>query len=219
MSPSIRLWLVRHAPVAGADAGRINGQRDVPCDTTDRLALFALAGALPRGARVLCSPLTRCKATLAAAIDSGFRPDGPETLEPDLMEQDFGAWAGKSWAELTDHPLARRMWAEPATTRPPDGESFADQVARVGPLLERIVADTPGGDVVLVCHAGTIRAALAVALNVDPAAALAFQIDPLSLTRLDAYPADPAPGKRRKLDGGWAVVWVNRPCRAPGPDP
>jgi alpha-ribazole phosphatase len=47
-------------------------------------------------------------------------------------------------------------------------------------------------------HSGTIRAALAIALDLDPDAALRFVIDPLSVTRID------------RLESGWRVVAVNQ---------
>ena len=49
----------------------------------------------------------------------------------------------------------------------------------------------------LVVHSGTVRAVLAIALELAPDSALRFVIDPLSLTRID------------RLDGGWRVVAVN----------
>jgi alpha-ribazole phosphatase len=55
-----------------------------------------------------------------------------------------------------------------------------------------------GGRVIIVAHAGTIRAALALALELPPERALRFVIDPPSLTRLD------------RLDNAWRVVAVNR---------
>jgi alpha-ribazole phosphatase len=55
----------------------------------------------------------------------------------------------------------------------------------------------PAGDVVLVVHSGTIRAALAVALGLTPENALRFVINPLSITRLD------------RLADAWRVVTVN----------
>ena len=64
--------------------------------------------------------------------------------------------------------------------------------------LEQLIAALPAGDVIAVAHAGTIRAALVVALEMPPDKALSFVIDPLSLTRLD------------RLDNDWRVVAVNR---------
>ncbi len=85
------------------------------------------------------------------------------------------------------------FWKSPAGNRPPGGESFADQIARARAGL----AHMPAGDAVLVVHSGTIRAVLALALDLAPDHALRFVIDPLSLTRID------------RLDGGWRVVAVN----------
>jgi broad specificity phosphatase PhoE len=57
---------------------------------------------------------------------------------------------------------------------------------------------------VAVTHGGTIRAALGLALDLAPQAALAFYTDNCSLTRLDHLSAgDGGPGL-------WRVVAVNR---------
>jgi alpha-ribazole phosphatase len=95
-------------------------------------------------------------------------------------------------AELGD--AYRDFWKSPASNRPPGGESFVDQIFRATKGL----AALPAGDVVLVVHSGTIRAALAIALDLKPDGALRFVIDPLSLTRID------------RLDAGWRVVAVNQ---------
>src|SRR5438270_31413 len=55
-------------------------------------------------------------------------------------------------------------------------------------------------------HGGTIRAALALALDLDPEAALAFTIENCSITRIDRIDG---PG----MGHGWRVVRVNQPPR------
>jgi alpha-ribazole phosphatase len=50
----------------------------------------------------------------------------------------------------------------------------------------------------LVVHSGTIRAALCIALDIAPAAALRFVIEPLSITRIE------------RLRNGWRVASVNQ---------
>jgi alpha-ribazole phosphatase len=118
--------------------------------------------------------------------------------EPDcaFAEQDFGRWTGRTHEDIRRDSEAAYddFWRAPATNRPPEGESFVEQIARV----RDGVAALPAGDVIVVAHAGTIRAALAAALDTAPDRALSFVIDPLSLTRLD------------RLDNGWRVVAVNR---------
>jgi broad specificity phosphatase PhoE len=63
-----------------------------------------------------------------------------------------------------------------------------------------------GRDVIVVAHGGTIRAALAQALGLEPEAALAFTIENCSITRIDHIEG---PG----MGHGWRVVTVNRPSR------
>lgn len=179
----MRFHLIRHGPIAPPHVGLINGQRDVACDLSDRDRLAWLAAALPPRALWLTSHLSRSQAT-AAAIDGS----PPPRVDADLAEQAFGQWEGRSWEQLTPEAPRElaRFWANPGERRPPGGESFADMVARVQQALARILAQDEHDQVVIVAHAGTVRAFLAVALD-DLSAGLKFAVDPLSLTRMDAY--------------------------------
>ncbi|HSK38787.1 MAG TPA: histidine phosphatase family protein [Arenibaculum sp.] len=209
---TIRWWLVRHAPTPEA-AGRIVGRLDIGCDLGDAGALDALARALPAGALWLTTPLRRAGATARALAErSGERPRPQPREEPGLAEQDFGAWQGSTWDELaagdTDGAV-RRFWRDAAASRPPGGESFADLAARVAEALVRrspeAVTQAEGPhDVVAVCHGGPIRAALALALGIAPERALAFEIEPLSLTRIDRIEPEHGPAC-------WRVAGVNLP--------
>lgn len=187
MSIETRLWLIRHAPVDGA-RGVIHGL-DAPANLGDAAAIAALKARLPHQAFSVCSPARR---TVETAIALGLDP----VKRSAFTEQDFGDWTGRRHDDLIAElgESYRVFWQSPATNRAPGGESFADQVARAGEGL----ASLPAGDVILVAHSGTIRAVLAVALDLAPDAALRFVIDPLSLTRID------------RLENGWRVVAVNQ---------
>jgi alpha-ribazole phosphatase len=186
MSEDNRLWLIRHAPVAGS-RGVIH-DADAAADTSDDVAFAALRAKLPAEAAHFASPSLR---TLQTASALGLRP----TAELNFREQNFGDWTGRRHDNLGYEPGAayRDFWRAPADSRPPGGESFTDQILRVRDGLARL----PTGDVVLVVHSGTVRAALAIALEIDPEPALRFVIDPLSLTRID------------RLKSGWRVICVN----------
>jgi len=178
--------LVRHAPAL--TDGRLCGRTDVAADCTDRRRLDALRAAIGDPGRVLLSPALRCRQTAAALWPDLGEPD----TDAALWEQDFGAWDG---SRLTDVPdLGPLTPEELARHRPPNGESFADLCARVAPVLAR---QATGGRVTIVAHAGTVRAALALALGAVPPA-LSFDVAPLSMTRLQAFPG-----------GGWSVAAVN----------
>ena len=187
MSAVTQLWLIRHAPVDGP-RGVIHAA-DAPADLSDVTAFAALKARLPASAHAVCSPMRRTRETAGMlgldAVD-----------EADFAEQDFGAWTGRRHDDLATELGAayHEFWKSPAGNRPPGGESFVDQVSRTVAGL----AGLPAGDVVLVVHSGTIRAVLAIALDLTPDAALRFVIDPLSLTRID------------RLESGWRVVAVNR---------
>jgi alpha-ribazole phosphatase len=187
MGIATKLWLIRHAPVDGP-RGVIHGA-DAPADTSDAAGFAMLRASLPPNPFVVCSPARR---TFETAVALGLDP----VKQALFREQDFGSWTGRRHddlvAELGD--AYRDFWKSPAGNAPPGGESFADQISRTAAGL----AGLPSGDAVLVMHSGTIRAALAIALDLSPEAALRFVIDPLSLTRID------------RLAEGWRVGAVNQ---------
>jgi alpha-ribazole phosphatase len=207
-----RWWWIRHAPVP--DGGRIYGQSDLDCDCTDIAIFTTLARELPQDAVWVTSNLARTRQTaaaiLAAAADG--RHAGVEPLAiPDLAEQHLGEWQGM---ERKPFYAARKvgthaLWFGPADERAPGGESFVDLVGRVRPVIERLTVEHRGRDIVAVTHGGTIKVALAVALGLDPQAALSFLVENCSITKLDHLQPEGAPGL-------WRVAAVNhRPWSKP----
>jgi alpha-ribazole phosphatase len=192
-----RWWWLRHAPVPDPE-NRICGRLDPPCDLSDHERFTALAAYLPKQAVLVESGLLRCGQTLGAIEAAGLAM-APAQIEAALQEQDFGHWQGRRWADLDqqDDPVIKAFWQDPAGTAPPGGESFTALVDRVGAAIRQLNRDHDGRDIIAIAHAGTIRAALTVALGLEPRAALSFVIDPLSLTRLDA------------VGEGWRVGGVN----------
>lgn len=198
-----RWWWIRHAPVT-SDEGRIYGQRDLPCDCSDDATFRWLAATLPENAVLLTSDLRRTIATADAIAGAGL--DLAEAVrEPALREQSFGDWQGvhrEDFAKIHNR-LPHRFWLSAAYERPPGGESFMDVVARVVPVIVRMSAEYEGRDIIAVAHGGTIRAALAFALDISPEAALAFSIENCSVTRLDHITNIPE-------GSAWRAAMVNR---------
>lgn len=190
MSELRRILLVRHAPVAGP-SGVIHGP-EAPADTGNHALFQATRAALLQssaGATAWCSPATRTRQTAAAL---GLAP----IVDARLSEQNFGDWTGRRHAELACEPgdAYARFWRDPAANAPPGGESFVQQVERMRSFMTAAAL----GDHIAVTHSGAIRAALAVALDMTPAAALSLVVEPLSITLLENTP------------GGWRIAWVNR---------
>jgi alpha-ribazole phosphatase len=179
-----RWWWVRHAPVR-EDNGCIYGQKDLGCDTSDRVVFEAVGKILPRGAVWVASNLKRTHQTADAIWAAGFPKPAAMLREPALAEQHLGEWQGMNRAAfLASRPIGSSWFADidkPA----PGGESFMDLYNRVRGAIERINVEHAGRDVIAVAHGGTIKAAVGLALGHQPDKGLVFDIDNCSVTRLD----------------------------------
>ena len=79
---------------------------------------------------------------------------------------------------------------------------MAEVIGRVGRTLERLAAAHRDGELVVVCHGGVVRAAVAHAMGVGADAALHLSVQNLSVSVLERHPR------------AWRVVCVNE---VPGP--
>ena len=181
------LLLIRHGATPWNAAGRMQGRAEIGLSAAGRAEVTRWR--LPPGwdeARWLVSPLRRARET-AALLGAAAA-----LVEPRLIEMDWGAWEGRSAAELR---AAGDLAAEEGCgldLRPPGGESPRDVMARLAALAAALAGDpTP---VVAVCHKGVIRAALALATG--------WQMrtrPPLRLRRDEALALRCLPGGRLEL--------------------
>jgi alpha-ribazole phosphatase len=204
MSHETRWWWIRHAPVT-SHTGLIYGQQDVEADFRNTAAaLKDLAALLPKELVLITSDLKRASTTADAIAEAGAK--WHQTVsEPGFREQHFGDWQGLSTEKVVTirDKLPHSGWLAPAFERPPNGESFSDVIGRVVPKIIRHTSQNAGTDIVAVAHGGSIRAALAYALRLDPESALSFSVENLSLTRLDHI-------ETADDSGVWRIVCVNR---------
>jgi broad specificity phosphatase PhoE len=100
---------------------------------------------------VISSPFVRARET---ARTIGETLQLPVIVEPNLYERDVGAHKGLSYDSLegaADYD-ALRPWA----WTPREGESYLQVQARVAPILDRLAAEHPSEDVVIVSHGGVM---------------------------------------------------------------
>ncbi len=111
---------------------------------------------------VYCSPLERARETAAPIGKAvGLRPK----VDRGLLECDFGDWTGAELSKLMKLPEWRTVQKAPSTFRFPNGESFTEMQVRMVTALDRLRSEHPGGTIVCVSHADTIKAAMAHALG------------------------------------------------------
>jgi broad specificity phosphatase PhoE len=157
----VEILVVRHPETEANVNGRFVGQGESPFTEEGRRQ----ARRLPRKIAafqpevIWSSPLKR-----AAVVARGAQRLGGAQLrvDPRLIELDFGDAHGLTWEEIVEAgiPFNYRAADEPVA---PGGESRNDLLARVGAVLEEIVA--VGGRHALVCHAGVLRGVLAYTLG------------------------------------------------------
>ena len=126
---------------------------------------------LPERARILCSPALSARQTAEAL---GLQAQ----VDANLGDQDFGSWSGRSLEAVgAAAPEALAQWIADPARGAPDGEPFTALSERAAAFLADCQA-TP--DVVAgVTHPMTLRALLAVALGMPPAATFRIDLPPL----------------------------------------
>jgi probable phosphoglycerate mutase len=130
--------------------------REEAADVAGRIAR------LPRVARVYSSPLERAQETASViAAAAGL----PVTVEPGLLECDYGEWTGLPLKDLRRRPEWKTIQRYPSGFRFPGGESFTEMQTRMTGTLARLVAAHPGDTLVAVSHADPIKTAVAHALG------------------------------------------------------
>ena len=165
---------------------------DEPLDARALEEARALRSRLDRADVAWTGPAARARQTAEAL---GLAA----TVAPELDECDFGAWRGRTLAELdSEDPVAVAAWIEDPAAAPHGGESLLAVLDRVRGWLDVHAGD--GSRVVAVTHAGVIRAALVCALDAPVQAFWRFDVAPLSRTVLHAH------------DGRWTVRGVNLPA-------
>jgi alpha-ribazole phosphatase len=147
--------LLRHTRPAVAD-GICYGRSDLGLAADFDAARTAILRDLPEVARVVTSPLSRCR-RLAEAIAEARGLD--LATDARLAEMDFGRWEGRAWAAIPRAELD--AWAADFHgARPHGGESVAMLAARVEAALAEAPTERP--PVLWVAHSGIARAAAAL---------------------------------------------------------
>ncbi|HET6950212.1 MAG TPA: histidine phosphatase family protein [Acidimicrobiales bacterium] len=175
--------LVRHGRTAANAGGLLLGRLDPGLDAegVTQAERLGVACAALDVARVVTSPLARCRQTADAVVAAA---GGGVVAEPDerWIELDYGELDGRPLAEIPAATWA--MWRDDVAWSPPGGESIAGLGARVRAACTGLLDDARDRDVVVVTHVSPIKAAVAWALGVGDEVAWRMWVAPASLTRI-----------------------------------
>jgi len=206
----IRLLLVRHGVTEWNQAGRWQGQQDIPLGELGRRQAAQLGDRLQSEAidAVYTSDLARARETAAVALAGR---DVPVEEAPMLREMSFGAWEGLRYDEIATHfPGDWDAWVrDPVGSPTTKGESLGQLRERLTTFYESVAepmsklgeprdwfsyraAGQSGAErprtLLFVTHGGPVRVLLTALLDIPAERYWGFTIRPASLSILDVYP-------------------------------
>ena len=171
------IYLIRHTQTA-TDPGLCYGQTDIALAASFDDEMGKLHDKLPEfddDCKVFSSPLTRCLQLAETFSDTVI-------TDTRLQELNFGDWEGQRFDDID--AAALQHWTDNfVTAAPPNGENFEDLYQRAGDFWQELLAN-PAAQVLVITHAGVIRALLARALNLPLANSFQLRIDSSSAHKL-----------------------------------
>ena len=166
------MFLARHGDTAWTDSRQRTGRTDIPLNAVgeDRARQFGDRLRRYTFASVFTSPLQRASRTCDLA---GF--GAVATVDPDLVEWDYGGYEGKVLADIQSERPTWELFRDGC----PEGESPEDVAARADRFIARVLGF--GGDVLAFSSGHIIRMIAARWLGLPPGNGRFFYCRPASV--------------------------------------
>ncbi len=179
--PDTLIDFLRHGEPVGGRRYRGNGVDD-PLSEKGRAQMHAALGDACPWDAIISSPLRRCR-DFAEAL--GNRHGVPVSVDARFREVGFGRWEGRTPEQIlaSDPAEYHAFHDDPLRRRPAGAEPLEAFGARVAEGLDDLLSRHAGKHLLVIAHAGVIRAALGTVLKADPAAWYRTRIDNAGVTR------------------------------------
>jgi broad specificity phosphatase PhoE len=178
-----QVYVVRHGETEWSLSGQHTGVTDIPLTENGRAVARRLQPILAKVSfsLVLTSPLGRARET-CELVGLG----GRATVEPDLMEWNYGEYEGLTAKQIH---AKRRGWVI-FRDGSPGGETPEDVAVRADRVIARVRAAP--GNVALFAHGHIFRVLVSRWIGLPPAAGQHFLLDTATLNILGYYRDSPA---------------------------
>jgi len=132
---------------------------------------------------IISSPMLRC---MAFAEEQATKHGLAVTVDDRLKEVGFGEWEGKSREELKQNRLEEYngFYADPVNTRPPGAENLDHFISRVTAAYDEITKQHAGKHVLVVAHAGVMRAVIAHILGAGALGMYRIKVNNAGIARI-----------------------------------
>ena len=178
--------LIRHGEPQGGRAYRGHGVDDPLSDKGWAQMRHAVKDFIP-WQLIVSSPMRRC---LEFAQELSQAQNIPLITQQGFKEVGFGQWEGRTpgqiKAENPDQYAA--FYADPVNSRPPGAEPLQAFRDRVEEALQNILSQYSDKHILIVCHAGVIRAVIAHVLSATGAGMYKIKVENASLSRIRQTP-------------------------------
>jgi alpha-ribazole phosphatase/probable phosphoglycerate mutase len=179
--PITTIDLMRHGePVGGR---RYRGQIDDPLSDNGWAEMRLATSHIRPWEAIISSPLKRCR---DFALELGNQMGIALRFDERLKEVGFGAWEGLSGDQLRekDPTLLSRFYHDPINNRPHGAEKLDTFNNRVQQAYTQALLEHLGEHILLITHAGVIRAILTQLLDAPLASMYRISIATASLSRI-----------------------------------
>ncbi len=174
--------LIRHGEPVGGRRYRGHGVDD-PLSEKGWSQMWHAVGDYKAWQHIITSPLQRCQ-LFAQALSE--RHGIPVTVEPRFKEVGFGEWEGLSHDEvkIDRAPEYQAFLKDPVNCRPQDAEPLDDFIQRVNSAYEEMIECHPNSHVLIVAHAGVMRALIAKTIQAPAVGLYRIKISNGGVTRI-----------------------------------
>ncbi len=177
---------MRHGEPVGGRRYRGDGVDDPLSEKGWRQMWDAVGGCIPWQC-VISSPMQRCE---AFARSLGGRHSLPVSIDRRFREVGLGDWEGLRPEEVIARDAAgyQAFYRDPQRNRPAGAEPLEAFGQRVSTALTALLEAAGGDHLLVIAHAGVIRAALGYVLKSEPDAWYRTRIDNAGFTRFRHTP-------------------------------
>lgn len=183
MSETTIIDFIRHGEPEGGNRYRGNTIDDPLSDKGWRQMWRGVGTSRPWD-MILSSPLIRC-AQFAETL--GERHNIPVIINEQLQEIGFGVWEGKTKKDLKRERGKEfaAFYTDPVNCTPQDAEPVSSFFPRINSVFNSIRDHHTGKHLLVVAHAGVIRAAVTHAIGADAACMYRFNVTNGNVSRVE----------------------------------
>lgn len=174
--------LIRHGEPEGGRAYRGNTFDD-PLSEKGWQQMWDAVGNTTPWQTIISSPMQRCH---AFATELAEKNDLTVNVIENFKEVGFGEWEGRTPDEIKSKNPQQyaAFYQDPVNSRPPGAEPLGDFITRVTTAYEQLLSTYREKHVLIVAHAGVIRAIIAYTLKAPAESMYHLKINNAGISRI-----------------------------------